>query len=105
MIDPKRKTDFYIDETNSATGPVIRWKSNDRIPFGDMLSEFANAGWISGQEVENSLVQRKVEDRIALEAYAKNYKGPSQEDLFEMRAAFGSGARVVNVLTGHEYTV
>jgi len=105
MIDPKRKEDFYVDETNSATGPVVRWLSNDRIPFGDMLAEFARAGWISVQTVENSLAQRRIEDRIALEAYAKNYKGPSQEDMFEMRAAFGPGAQVVNVLTGHRYTV
>jgi hypothetical protein len=105
MIDPKRKEDFYVDETNSDTGPVVRWNSNDRIPFGDMLAEFARAGWISVQTVENSLAQRKIEDRLSLEAYAKNYKGPSHEDIFEMRAAFGPGAQVVNVLTGHRYTV
>ena len=105
MIDPKRKEDFYVDETNSATGPVVRWLSNDRIPFGDMLAEFARAGWISVQTVENSLAQRRIEDRRAIEAYRKNYRGPSQEEMFEARAAFGSGARVVNVLTGHEYTV
>jgi hypothetical protein len=57
------------------------------------------------QTVENSLAQRKIEDRRAIEAYRKNYKGPSQEDMFEMRAAFGPGAQVVNVLTGHRYTV
>jgi len=105
MIDPKRKEDFYVDETNSDTGPVVRWNSNDRIPFGDMLAEFARAGWISVQTVENSLAQRKIEDRQSLEAYRQNYKGPSQEELFEMRAAFGAGARVVNAITGHEYTV
>lgn len=105
MIDPKRKEDFYVDETDSDTGPVVRWNSNDRIPFGDMLAEFARAGWISVQTVENSLAQRKIEDRISLEAYRRNYKGPSEEELFEMRAAFGAGARVVNALTGHEYTV
>ena len=105
MIDTKRKEDFYIDETDSASGPVVRWLSNDRIPFGDMLAEFAHAGWISVQTVENSLAQRKIEDRIALEAYAKNYRGPSEEEQFEMRAAFGPGAQVVNVLTGHRYTV
>ena len=105
MIDARRKEDFYIDETDSISGPVVRWRSNDRIPFGDMLAEFAHAGWISVQTVENSLAQRKIEDRISLEAYAKNYKGPSQEERFEMQAAFGPGAQVVNVLTGHHYTV
>jgi len=105
MIDSKRKEDFYIDETNSDSGPVVRWSSNNRIPFGDMLAEFAHAGWISVQIVENSLAQRQIEDRISLENYRRNYRGPSEEEQFEMRAAFGSGARVVNVLTGHEYTV
>jgi hypothetical protein len=105
MIDSKRKEDFYIDETDSKSGPVVRWNSNDRIPFGDMLAEFAHAGWISVQTVENSLAQRKIEDRISLENYRRNYRGPSEEELFEMQAAFGPGAQVVNVLTGHHYTV
>jgi hypothetical protein len=105
MVDAKYKTQFYIDETNSESGPVVRWNSNDRIPFEDMLQEFVTAGWIGNQELSNSLAQRKIEDRIALEAYARNYKGPSEEELFEMRAAFGPGAKVVNVLTGHSYTV
>ena len=105
MIDAKRKEDFYIDETNSDSGPVVRWNSNDRIPFGDMLSEFATAGWISVQTVKNSLAQRKIEDRISIENYRKNYKGPSQEEMFEARAAFGAGARVYNVFTGTSYSV
>ena len=105
MIDVRRKEDFYIDDTDSTSGPVVRWRSNDRIPFGDMLAEFAHAGWISVQTVENSLAQRRIEDRISLEAYAKHYKGPSEEEQFEMQAAFGPGAQVVNVLTGHHYTV
>ena len=105
MIDARRKEDFYIDETDSTSGPVVRWRSNDRIPFGDMLAEFAHAGWISVQTVENSLAQRKIEDRISIENYRKNYKGPGEEEMFEARAAFGAGARVVNVFTGHTYTV
>ena len=105
MVDAKYKEQFYVDETNSETGPVVRWNSNDRIPFADMLQEFVDAGWIDTQAQANSLAQRKVEDRIALEAYARNYKGPSDEEMFEMRAAFGPGAKVVNVLTGHSYTV
>jgi hypothetical protein len=105
MLDVKYKNDFYIDETNSNTGPVVRWNSNDRIPFADMLQNFVDAGWITKQEQNNSLAQRVEEDRIAIEAYRKNYKGPSEEELFEMKAAFGAGAEVVNVFTGHKYTV
>lgn len=105
MVDTKYKTQFYIDETNSKSGPVVRWNSNDRIPFEDMLQNFVDAGWIGQLELDNSLVQRKIEDRIAIEAYRKNYRGPSEEELFEMRAAFGPGETVVNILTGDTYTV
>lgn len=105
MIDANYKERFYIDETNSETGPVVRWNTNDRIPFPDMLQNFREAGWIDAQTERNSLDQRKVEDRKAIEAYRANYKGPSEEEMFEMRAAFGAGAKVVNVLTGHSYTV
>lgn len=105
MSNANRKNDFYIDHTNDATGPVVRWNSNDRIPFADMLQEFKDAGWIDAQVQSNSLAQRKIEDRAAIEAYRKNFKGYSEEDLLEMRAEFGAGAKVVNVLTGQEFTV
>lgn len=104
MVDAKYKAQFYIDETNSESGPVVRWNTNDRIPFEDMLQEFVTAGWIGQVELNNSLRQRKIEDRIAIENYRKNYRGPSQEELFEARAAFGAGKKIVNVLTGTEYT-
>ena len=51
-------------------------------------------------ELQNSLDQRKIEDRITIEAYRKNFKGYDSETLAEMRSEFGSGAAVVNVLTG-----
>ena len=99
----KRKDAFYIDDTDSKSGPVVRWNSNDRIPFQDMLEAFVSLGYIGQLELQNSLDQRQIEDSIAIEAYRKNYKGPSEEEMFEMSAAFGSGQRVVNSLTGHVY--
>ena len=104
MIDTTYKNKFYVDWTNDDTGPVVRWNSNNCIPFADMLQEFEDAGWIDGQMYVNSVDQRVVEDRIAIENYCKNYKGPSEEEKFEARAAFGSGATLVNVLTGFKYT-
>jgi hypothetical protein len=97
--------DFYIDETNSDTGPVVRWISNDRIPFADMLATFRNQGLIDITTERNSLNQRVIEDEKSLKEYIKNYRGPSEEELFEQRAAFGAGATVVNIITGHTYTV
>jgi len=96
----KQKDAFYIDETDSKSGPVVRWNTSNNIPFQDMLEAFVSLGYIGQLELQNSLDQRKIEDRIAIEAYRKNYKGPSEEEMFEMRSAFGAGERVVNVLTG-----
>lgn len=99
----KQKDAFYIDETNSKSGPVIRWNDSNNIPFQDMLEAFVRLGYIGQLELQNSLDQRQIEDRILLEAYRKNYKGPSEEEMLEMSAAFGPGERVVNALTGHVY--
>lgn len=101
-MNPKYKTEFYIDETRDETGPVVRWNSNDRIPFEDMLQYFLSQGWIDQLIVENSLRTRKEEDAQAIAAYVAHRKrvGYSAEERFEMRAAFGRGARVTDVFTG-----
>jgi hypothetical protein len=96
----KQKDAFYIDETDSKSGPVVRWNTSNNIPFQDMLEVFVSLGYIGQLELKNSLDQRQIEDRILLEAYRKNFKGYDSETLAEMRSEFGSGAKVVNVLTG-----
>jgi hypothetical protein len=107
MIDAKYKTQFYVDETREDTGPVVRWNSNDRIPFPDMLENFRKAGWIDAQTEQNSLVQRKVEDAQAIAQYvaAREQFGYSDEERFEMRAAFAAGTRVTDVFTGRTITI
>lgn len=101
------KTQFYIDETRKDTGPVVRWNSNDRIPFEDMLQTFLAQGWIDSQTLQNSLQTRKIEDAEAIQRYIKSRArtGYSDEERSEMRAAFGAGARVVDVFTGKTITV
>ena len=43
---------------------------------------------------------REAQTAMQLEAYRRSYKGPSEEEKAEMRAAFGSGSTVINVITG-----
>ena len=43
---------------------------------------------------------REAQTAMQLEAYRKNYKGPGEEEKAEMRAAFGTGTTVVDVITG-----
>ena len=48
---------------------------------------------------------REAQHDIILENYRKNYQGPSEEELIEMRAAFGTGVTVVDVITGQEISL
>lgn len=91
------KERFYIDETNSETGPVVRWNSNDQIPFEDKLQEFFKLGYITNQELENSIVTRQKEVAKFLSEYSFT---PTTEDIAEMKSVFGDGAVVVDVFSG-----
>lgn len=88
-------------------GGVVRWISSNNIPFDDMLAKFVVEGKITSREAEISAEQRKVEDAAAIERYIQRNKGRklSDEERFEMRAAFGEGAEVTNILTGDTYKV
>ena len=50
--------------------------------------------------LEETARARKVQTAMQLEAYRKNYRGPSEEEKAEMRAAFGPGTTVVDVISG-----
>ena len=100
-----KRDDFYIDFTSAEFGPHVRWNSNDQVPFDDMLECFQHLGWITALERENSARARDADTEAFLEDYRKNYTGPSEEERAEARAAFGAGAEVVNVFTGHRYRV
>jgi len=51
----KYKNDFYLD------GDIVRWKSNDQIPFGDMLLDFCEAGLVSPKQLRLSCEIRENE--------------------------------------------
>lgn len=88
---------------------VVRWKSNDRCPFEDMLTVWLEANLIGQHAFEITLRVRAEEDAAAIRAYAKAMaeRTPEQiaEERAEMLAAFGPGETVVNVLTGEKTTL
>jgi hypothetical protein len=100
MRDAER-SEFYIDETNAEFGHVVRWVSSNNIPFADKLSEFVIAGWIDIEVAANSLKVKKIEDRKAIQEYVDYRKnnGYSDEEMIEMKAAFGD-EKVVDIFTG-----
>lgn len=79
---------------------VVRWNSNKRIPPIEILDFWKYIGL--DFDYEKSLKIQNEEDAIFIAQYKesmKNYK-PSEEEIFEMRAAFGAGEKVVNIITG-----
>ena len=86
---------------------VVYWKSNDRSPFEDMLTDFSEAGFITDVNVILSVQAKKEQDRAAIADYIKAQANRSEEQIaeerFEARAAFGPGEKVVNIFTGETF--
>ena len=93
----------YVDSNG-----VVRWKSNDRVPFEDMVTDFAEAGFVGKSAITLSELARQADTSAFLAEYAtaQANRTPEQiaEEQFEMQAAFGPGVEVVNVFTGQKTT-
>lgn len=87
------------NETNEAENGVLRWQSNGRVvPVSVFKDAFVYAPCFQALEEGN-------ENAAFIANYRKvNANRPvSDEERFEMRAAFGPGVEVVNVLTGRKH--
>jgi len=91
---------FWLDGSATWADGAYRWKSNNSVPGEDMIGRWLALGYITADEAKASIKLRKSETDAFLKAYRKNPPKPTAEDLFEMRAAFGEGAEVVNIITG-----
>lgn len=79
---------------------VIRWKSSGRVPPTDVLDFWRHIG--KRFNYNKSIAAQKRETREVLRQYRGNQRPPSPEQLAEMRAAFGRGTKVVDVITGRK---
>lgn len=79
---------------------AFRWKSSKNVPPKEIVNFWAMAGYITFAEAEASLKVGKAETDAFLKAYRKNPPKVTAEDRAEMRAAFGAGETVVNIITG-----
>lgn len=94
------------ERTYMADG-VIFWKSNDRCPFEDMLTDFCEAGFIGFIDVRRTLAYKDKQDAEAIAKYIEARKNRTieeiEEERLEARAALGPGEKVVNVFTGETF--
>ena len=79
---------------------VVRWTSNNRVMPKDCREILSHTAYRDLFNEDASEAAERAETAAFLESYAKNYKGPSEEEKAEMRAVFGAGTTVVNVITG-----
>ena len=79
---------------------VVRWTSNNRVMPKDCREILRYTVYRDLFSEEASRAAEDAETAAFLESYRKNYKGPSEEEKAEMRAAFGTGSTVVNIITG-----
>lgn len=78
---------------------VIRWNSNNQVPPADCVALAAHIGL--PVDVVASTAARDADTSAFLAAYRKRQpRRASAEERAEMRAAFGRGTKVVNVITG-----
>ncbi len=87
-------------------GQVYRWTTNDRVPPADAILSYGidKLPNFSKQAHDEA---RDAETQAFLADYRKRMENwqPSEEERCEMRAAYGAGAEVVNVITGKKYKI
>ncbi|MCM1232235.1 MAG: hypothetical protein NC489_19095 [Ruminococcus flavefaciens] len=83
-----------IDEAGVARNSIGRALMDDLLEKLMLVTDKANSA--------ATQAARAVEVEADLESYRAARKAPSGEEIAEMRAAFGEGAKVVDVITGEE---
>lgn len=90
------------DATIEADG-AIRWNSNGNYIPDDFCEKLEYAGFNFSREATRA--KREVQTSKFIEQYIAKQTEPTAEDMNEMRAAFGEGATVVNLLSGRRYAL
>ena len=86
-----------IDENGVARNCIGRVLMNDMLEKLTYVTDKANT--------EATQAAREAEVEKSLAEYRRNAKPATGEELAEMRAAFGEGQTVVNILTGERYSL
>ena len=98
----------FAENRHHFDGDVILWDSNDRSPMDDMMCNWLELGLIDLVTFRATEKARKQQNDQFFAEYRENRKNRTAEEIaeerFEMRAAFGPGETIVNVITGERIT-
>ena len=85
--------DILLDENGGAY-----WRSSGHYLPSDCVEKLFYTDFEFDPDATD--IGRRAETSRFINEYRKNYTGPSDEELAEMRAEFGRGQTVVDVITG-----
>jgi hypothetical protein len=82
------------------------WISNGRVPPADAIKDYGIDKLPNFDKARHDQV-RDQQTAEFLDSYRKKMESwePSAEEMYEMRAAYGKGATVINLITGRKYKV
>jgi hypothetical protein len=93
----KSREDF---KRATVTDGVVRWTESGNFPMRDMMEMWRDMGLPFDFAKSEAAREAWTTECLAKHRKAQKNRKPSAEELFEMRAAFGPGGEVVNILTG-----
>ena len=100
-------------ENDYETGHLIiedgtaRWDSNGAYLMSDLIEVLMHSKLASLIDVEKQTEARNRQNDEKIQAYKERMKDHvyDEEELYEMRCAFGAGTTVVDVITGRKITL
>ena len=79
---------------------AIKWKTNGSYIPDDFCEKLEYAGYNFSREATR--IAREEQNKKFFEEYKKNQSEPTEEEIEEMRAVFGRGKTIVDVISGRE---
>jgi hypothetical protein len=104
----KRCAQRIVDEAETScyvVDGVLRWNSNNRVPFDDVLAVFLYIGKVFDLKKSRAARTVDTDELIARYREVNANRVMGDEERFEARAAFGEGAQIVDIITGQKFTV
>jgi len=95
LKDIERSRTHLETETND-DGGILRWKSNNAVVPPWVFEE----AFVEAPEGQQKAREKEVEESVAEYRRLNTGRKRTPEELYEMRAAFGPGETVVDVITG-----
>ena len=100
--DATKRVQDYVEEAKMKadvdSNGAIRWKNNGNYLMDDYCEVLEYAGYPFSREATKAARDAQVAEQLA--AYRANPPMMTDEDIEEMRAAFGNGTSVVDVIGG-----